>query len=128
MPQSPAQTLHFSAPPPSSVGTSPSGLALLTTPKGELAAAILAGILLFAGWLSPEPARSTLIWLSLAIGLFHGVRAAWESLRRGRFDIDVLMAVDGSTGPLHVQARRARFVLLRIRVICTAASIRTNAT
>jgi Cd2+/Zn2+-exporting ATPase len=34
-----------------------------------------------------------LVWLSLAIGMFYGGRAALEALREGRFDIDVLMIV-----------------------------------
>lgn len=77
----------------------PSGL---FSARGELAAAITAGVLLLAGFLlhtlAPEPsapalAGVALVWASLAIGLVYGARAAWESLRERRVDIDVLMVV-----------------------------------
>lgn len=32
-------------------------------------------------------------WASLTIGMFHGGRAAWDAVRGGKFDIDVLMVV-----------------------------------
>lgn len=69
----------------------------LFRPKTQLYAAILAGALLGLGVLldsalSWEPGR-TLLWLSLAIGMFYGGRPAWEALRERRFDIDVLMVV-----------------------------------
>jgi Cd2+/Zn2+-exporting ATPase len=73
----------------------------ITSAKGELYAAISAGALLLIGLLArhaglgPEgiSLSGACNWLSLAIGLFHGARAAWESLRLLRFDIDVLMVV-----------------------------------
>src|SRR5205085_4809357 len=34
-----------------------------------------------------------LVWISLALGAIHGTRAAWESLRHFKPDIDVLMVV-----------------------------------
>lgn len=70
---------------------------LLFTPNGELASSILAGSLLLSGLIasqfSSEPTSLALYWLALAIGMIHGLRAAWDSLSEWRFDIDVLMAV-----------------------------------
>lgn len=71
--------------------------ATFLSPKGELRAAILAGILLtlsyiLHSWLK-VPYTGSLVWLSLAIGMVYGGRAALEALREGRFDIDVLMIV-----------------------------------
>ena len=71
--------------------------AFLFTARGELAAAILAGLLLLLGsvfhvWLK-LPATGSLIWASLAIGMIYGGRAAWAALRQRKFDIDVLMVV-----------------------------------
>lgn len=68
------------------------------SPRTELWCSIVAGGLLLAGWISsaiaPEwAAGSAAIWLSLAIGMFFGVRAAWESIRELKIDIDVLMFV-----------------------------------
>lgn len=84
-----------------------SGPAWLFSTRGELFAAIASGVLLLIGFLlggthTPGPegggeatgsVGSVLIWLSLAIGLVHGGRAALESLARGTFDIDVLMVI-----------------------------------
>ncbi len=67
------------------------------TPKFELACSIVAGSLLGAGWilqLTPGAAVGQgLIWTSLAIGMFFGVRAAWAALSEHKVDIDVLMVV-----------------------------------
>ncbi len=65
--------------------------------KGELRAAIVAGVLLTLGyifhvWLK-VPYAETLVWLSLAIGMVYGTRAAFAALREAKFDIDVLMVV-----------------------------------
>lgn len=38
-------------------------------------------------------AGPVLVWASLAVGMFFGVRAAWDALRGGKVDIDVLMVV-----------------------------------
>jgi Cd2+/Zn2+-exporting ATPase len=74
----------------------------LSTPKEELVCALVAGALLGVGvgatLLAPEGSTArlvgaVLVWLALAIGLFFGGRAAWGSLRQGKFDIDVLMFV-----------------------------------
>jgi Cd2+/Zn2+-exporting ATPase len=69
----------------------------LLSSKGELAAAVLAGICLLAGFILgsvlEHPAGRPLVWLSLGIGLFHGARAAIGALREGLVDIDVLMVV-----------------------------------
>lgn len=62
---------------------------------------MIAGVLLGAGWLAAVRsgtdgvfiAGSVLVWVSLAIGMFYGGRAAWESLKERQFDIDVLMVV-----------------------------------
>jgi Cd2+/Zn2+-exporting ATPase len=66
-------------------------------PKGELIGASIAGVLLALGivlhaWLKIEPA-SGFYWLALAVGLVFGVKAAWDAIREGEFNIDVLMAV-----------------------------------
>lgn len=79
-------------------GAKGSVLARLTDPKAELAAAVLAGVLLLAGvilvtaGISPA-AGKVLYWVSLGIGMFHGGRAAIAALASGTFDIDVLMVV-----------------------------------
>lgn len=67
-------------------------------PKVALGASILAGVLLIAGvtlrWTHTLPqAVSPLLYLSLAIGLFYGGRAAIEAIRELKFDIDVLMVI-----------------------------------
>ncbi len=75
--------------------------ASLTTARGELVAAIAAGGLLLPGTLlrhfaegGPLNAAGTvMVWVSLAIGMFHGMRAAIDALRAGKVDIDVLMVV-----------------------------------
>ena len=65
--------------------------------KGELYSAILAGVLLlFGSGLSAIfdwPRAALAIWASLALGLVHGSRAAWEAISEKRVDIDVLMVV-----------------------------------
>ncbi len=65
--------------------------------KAELVSAIVAGILLLLGYLAHGvfhvESGAWLVWASLAIGMFYGGRAALESLREWRFDIDVLMVV-----------------------------------
>jgi len=65
--------------------------------RAELAAAVLAGVLLLAGFVLTRalhaPWAGWLVWASLAVGMVYGGRAALESLRKWRFDIDVLMVV-----------------------------------
>ncbi|MFN7022550.1 MAG: heavy metal translocating P-type ATPase, partial [Phycisphaerales bacterium] len=69
----------------------------LTSPRGELVAAIIAGTLLLAGWILSKTGApvvgEALTWASLALGMFHGGRAALGALRAFKFDIDVLMVV-----------------------------------
>ncbi|MBM4107345.1 MAG: cation-translocating P-type ATPase [Phycisphaerae bacterium] len=63
--------------------------------RGELYAATAAGLLLLA-WLVLDLTAGEVRWLawaSLSIGLVYGLRAALESLRGRRVDIDVLMVV-----------------------------------
>ncbi len=69
---------------------------------GELWSSIVAGALLLGGllaWLAMGRSetgatiQNVCSWASLAIGLVHASRAAWESARTLRFDIDVLMVV-----------------------------------
>lgn len=77
--------------------------ARLTSARGELLAAIIAGGLLLLGFVlrqvdtEPSSVTHTLghacSWVSLAIGLFHGGRAAFAALAQRTFDIDVLMVV-----------------------------------
>lgn len=73
------------------------GILWLFSPKGELASSIVAGALLLAGVILShsvsQDVGNACSWISLAIGMLHGVRAAWASIREIRFDIDVLMAV-----------------------------------
>jgi Cd2+/Zn2+-exporting ATPase len=63
----------------------------------ELVCSIIAGVLLLVGFITEDvlkiPAGSWLIWASLAIGMVFGARAAWDTLKVGRLDIDVLMIV-----------------------------------
>ena len=65
----------------------------------ELAAALLAGLLLLAGWLSgfveavPASVRPALDWAALVLGGFSTGRDVFRSLRRGKFAIDFLMFV-----------------------------------
>jgi Cd2+/Zn2+-exporting ATPase len=73
----------------------------VTSARGELVSAIIAGGLLFigagAGYFGGEGAAESvgaaMVWISLAIGMFHGARAAFDSIRAARVDIDVLMVV-----------------------------------
>ncbi len=62
-----------------------------------VASACAAGVLLGAGALLTQvlniPRGAVLLWVSLGVGMVFGAHAAWESIRRGRFDIDVLMVV-----------------------------------
>lgn len=92
------------SPKPALSDAPPSGLWVrLTSPRGELYSAILAGVLLLASLIARwvidgdggREAALVLAWVSLAIGLFHGARAAWESLAQLTFDIDVLMVIGG---------------------------------
>lgn len=77
-----------------SAATAASGL---FSTKAELVLSIVAGVLLLAGFLLDKVWHVTshqyLIWTSLGIGMLYGGRAAIESIRRVRFDIDVLMIV-----------------------------------
>lgn len=73
----------------------------------ELAAAILAGVLLALGYglmrlvdgghepglHAPATTGQWLVWISLGIGMIYGGRAAWEALRDWQFNIDVLMVL-----------------------------------
>ncbi|MEZ6211278.1 MAG: cation-translocating P-type ATPase [Phycisphaerales bacterium] len=74
----------------------------LFSPKGELIASIVAGVLLLAGFVAAQSfgRETTLgligtgaVWASLGIGMIFGVKAAWEALRDLSIDIDVLMVV-----------------------------------
>jgi Cd2+/Zn2+-exporting ATPase len=71
--------------------------ARLFTPRVELRASIVAGVLLGLGYLlhvwQGQAWAEWLIWGSLGIGMVYGGRAAVDSLRERKFDIDVLMIV-----------------------------------
>ncbi len=70
---------------------------LLARPRVQLVCSIVAGALLIAGLIGKHAAGieafEVLYWLSLAIGLVYGVRAAIIALAERRVDIDVLMVV-----------------------------------
>ncbi|MGE3108635.1 MAG: heavy metal translocating P-type ATPase [Phycisphaerales bacterium] len=101
--------LHQSAPSRSAVepvrgdsAAAPASLwAAITTPRAELFAAMIAGGCLAAGFVlhrtaashTAESVAAALYWTSLALGLFHGGRAAVASLAQRKFDIDVLMVI-----------------------------------
>lgn len=63
----------------------------------QLRAAILAGALLLGAFIGStllhQPWGDTLAWISLAIGMLYGGKAALDALRARTFDIDVLMVV-----------------------------------
>ena len=73
--------------------------------QSEMPLAIMAGVSLATGFVlwnwvgsnleQPMLAKlgEILVWVSLGLGAVHGTRAAWESLRDFRPDIDVLMVV-----------------------------------
>ncbi|MCC6428578.1 MAG: cation-translocating P-type ATPase [Phycisphaerales bacterium] len=91
-------TVTTSAPmPPTSPARQSPLLEKLLSTRGELVSAIIAGLLL-AAWAAARflfhwEQAALLAWLSLAIGMVHGLRAARGSLRRGVVDIDVLMVL-----------------------------------
>lgn len=79
-------------------GQAPGGLlGMLFSTRGELTAAITSGVLLGGGFLLglavKEPWVHGFAWASLAIGFIYGGRAAWDAVRGGKVDIDVLMIV-----------------------------------
>lgn len=75
--------------------------ALFFSSKGELVSAIVAGVFLAGGFVGQHMLAShggdvwgpRCIWISLALGMVHGGRAAIDALRAGEFNIDVLMAL-----------------------------------
>jgi len=81
---------------------------ILFRPRTQLVLSITSGVLLLLGFIADRALRSDapssgqapgqafgqwLIWISLALGLIYGLEAAWASLRKLVFDIDVLMSV-----------------------------------
>lgn len=80
---------------PASTGMASPAARGLFSARGELLASSLAGLLLLVGYVLHHVADrgEAIIWASLGIGMVYGLRAAWESLREGRVDIDVLMVV-----------------------------------
>lgn len=82
------------------------GAAALWTPRVQLNMSIAAGVLLFLGVIAARVgsmgsvdapaltiAGTAMVWLSLAIGMVYGLRAAGEALAHRSVDIDVLMVV-----------------------------------
>lgn len=65
--------------------------------RTQLRVSLVAGALLLAGAVLHSgmgwPLGLALIWISLALGMVYGVRAAFEALAERRVDIDVLMVV-----------------------------------
>lgn len=90
---------HHHAPHGAAYTPTPSFVARLTSPWGELISAIIAGTLLLAGFViahtadAPGSVPFVLYWISLSLGLIHGGRAAFEALAQRHFDIDVLMVL-----------------------------------
>src|SRR3954462_13389002 len=79
-------------------------LSLVFSDQSELPIAITAGATLALGYVlwrvideqsfwALHNLGHVLVWISLALGAIHGTRAAWESLRQFKPDIDVLMVV-----------------------------------
>lgn len=72
-------------------------MSFLFQPKFQLRASIVAGVLLGLGFLLHNRFQSSyghvLEWVSLAIGMLYGTKAATDSLAERKFDIDVLMAI-----------------------------------
>lgn len=78
---------------------------ILTRPasdEAQLPLAVISGVLLLVGTLAWEfltampslsRAGQVMVWISLALGLIHGGKAAWSKLREITPDIDVLMVV-----------------------------------
>ncbi len=83
--------------PPAETATPRTPLGWLFSAHGELASSLVAGLLLVVGFVLGLVGLTELgqaaYWLSLGIGLVHGVRTAVASLAKRTFDIDVLMAV-----------------------------------
>jgi Cd2+/Zn2+-exporting ATPase len=73
------------------------GMNRVFDPRVELPICIAAGVLLLIAFVLGRLGLANLgaaaSWLSLAIGLVYGGRAAWEALRERHFDIDVLMVL-----------------------------------
>ncbi len=69
----------------------------LFSARGEVGAASAAGALLLLGWVLRGgmgiEGAAVFYWVSLGIGMVHGLRAAWESARERKFDIDMLMVL-----------------------------------
>lgn len=68
----------------------------LFRPRTQLIVSLCAGALLAVGFIAhlfDQSWSSWANWLSLGLGLIYGLEAAWQSLRKMVFDIDVLMAV-----------------------------------
>lgn len=69
----------------------------LFTPRGQLITAGIAGVLLIGvlvAYIVDAPVAFDLFsYASLALGLIHGVKAAWDAITSLTFDIDVLMVV-----------------------------------
>lgn len=87
--------------------SSPSLIRKLFSDEWQLGLALAAGATLLVGYsiqvmVHQGPAVVTdtihtighvLVWVSLALGMVHGLKAAWEALRELKPDIDVLMVV-----------------------------------
>ncbi|MBC7835136.1 MAG: cation-translocating P-type ATPase, partial [Phycisphaerales bacterium] len=102
--------------PPAEDGHRLAGPLAVFSAKGELVGAVVAGVLLAAGWVGAavgEPELRGLVWGSLAIGMVYGGRAAITSLRARAFDIDVLMVVGaGLAAYLNAPAEGALLLFL----------------
>jgi Zn2+/Cd2+-exporting ATPase len=96
----PASAVAKAAPPAVPAMDAEPEPAWLWRPRTQLRVAIAAGALLLTGvvlsWAGGETVHAVgvaLEWLSLALGMIYGLRAAFEALANRTVDIDVLMVV-----------------------------------
>lgn len=89
---------------------------MLWQPRVQLVLSVVAGVLLMASFVAMRVgsgrAGEVLAWISLAIGLVYGLRAAFEALAEKRVDIDVLMVVAAVTAAAVQHAEEGALLLV----------------